>query len=118
MKHVATIVALLAFAGVAAAQAEADPPTGLEQFQADGVTPIAVGATATSTNIVVFGVVHGSGAALVRLEVEVRMIAAPFTGVSTHQGGAWVPVNSTQSILVSGLVPGASYHWQATTVPT
>jgi hypothetical protein len=118
MKNALALIAALAFPGAAWAQAEADPPTALQQFQADGVTPIAEGGTATSTTIVVSGVVHGSGAALVRLEVEIRMIADPFQNVSTHQGGVWVPVNSTQSITISGLVPGASYHWQATTVPT
>lgn len=117
MKNFVTALAVLTCSGAAFAQAEADPPSALQQFLADGVTVIPVGGGATSTTLVLEGVVHGSGATQVRLEVEIRPVTDPFTQISTHQG-PWVNINTTTSVTISGLIPGQAYHWQATTVPT
>ncbi len=117
MTKLLTVLAILACAGTAWGQAEAEPPDNLQQFLADGITVIPEGGSATSTTIVLSGTVHGSGATQVRIEVEIRPVADPFLQVSTHQG-PWVNINTTTSVTVSGLIPGAAYHWQATTVPT
>jgi hypothetical protein len=117
MKNVIAVVVLLTGSTSAFAQAEATPPTALEQYLADGVTVIPVGGGATSTTLVLEGIVHGSGATQVRLEVEIRPITDPFTQISTHQG-AWVNIDTPTSVTISGLIPGQAYHWQATTVPT
>jgi hypothetical protein len=91
------------------------PPTGLEQRQADGTTPIALGGSAVSPTVVFRGTPSDPDAGQVRLQVEVRPLGTAFTG-TVHCQSAFVSSGTTTSCTVSSLTLGADYHWQSRAV--
>ncbi|MBI2930021.1 MAG: hypothetical protein HYY16_00090 [Planctomycetes bacterium] len=104
-----------------AAFAQVPVPTDLAQFQSDGVTTIAEGGEVNQAAAVTLsGTVYVDPAktptTVYRLEVEARPVTTAFTNTPTHTAAAWVaagPSGATSTVLVDGLVPGVSYHWQA-----
>ncbi len=92
-------------------------PASLGQFKSNGTTAIPVGGGTDETTVVLKGNVSDPNASdLVRMQVEVKPVGTPFngTGVIVESGCPAVCVNPHQaSITVSGLTPGASYHWRA-----
>jgi predicted phage tail protein len=91
-------------------------PTARGQRQADGLTPIGLGGWATSPTVVFLGTVsHVDPSQPVRLQIEVRPVGTPFTGMAHCQSG-WVTNGTAASCSVSGLAQGTSYHWQTRTV--
>ncbi len=89
------------------------PGASLQQFQSGGVTPIGVGGTATSPNVVLRAACSDPDAGdPVRLQVEVRKVNEPLTGTITNES----PLGANGSILSVDIGPleiGANYHWQA-----
>ncbi|HKW40094.1 MAG TPA: Ig-like domain-containing protein [Gemmatimonadales bacterium] len=91
-------------------------PTGLAQFQSDGITPIPNGGTATSPSVVFKATVADPGlGSQLRLEVEVQPIGAVFTNVASGSGNA-VANGSVATAAVAGLSGNTGYHWQARAV--
>jgi pimeloyl-ACP methyl ester carboxylesterase len=87
------------------------PAFALHQFKADGVTPIPEGGT-IAAGAVMLGVSLSSATLTpLRLQVEVRSLAMPFTGVPTAASGILL-FTKTGTVAVSGLAAG-SYHWRA-----
>jgi hypothetical protein len=91
-------------------------PTARGQRQADGTTPIGLGGWVTSPTVVFQGTVSDPDPGQqVRLQVEVQPLGTAFTGTA-HCQSALVTSGTPTSCSVSGLAPGASYHWQTRTV--
>lgn len=114
----AVAAAALCWPLAAAAQSVSLPPTGLDQFESDGTTTIAVGGTATQAPAVVLkGVVSGTfpPTTVYKLQIEVRPTGTPFTGNLTHESAAWYANGALASVDVSGLMMGPTFHWQART---
>jgi pimeloyl-ACP methyl ester carboxylesterase len=87
------------------------PQFTIHQFKSDGVTSIPENGTIT-TGAVTFGVSLSSAPLTpLRLQVEVRPLATPFTGVPITASGI-VLFAKTGTVAVSGLA-GGSYHWRA-----
>jgi pimeloyl-ACP methyl ester carboxylesterase len=83
----------------------------LHQFKSDGFTSIPEGG-AINAGVVTLGVSFPSVTLTpLRLQVELRPLAAPFTGVPTAASGILI-FTKTGAVAVSGL-PGGSYHWRA-----
>ncbi len=114
------ILVLSVHAGVASAafaQTPTPQPTDLAQYQSDGSTVIAVGGEVNqSATVVITGIVYADAdlppTTKYRLEVEVRATTTSFSGATTHTGN-WVSAGSMSTVIVSGLQPGQTYHWQA-----
>jgi hypothetical protein len=96
-------------------------PTQLNQFQANGSTPITPGGTAGSTSVTVVlkGLVTDPDPGdLIKLEVEVKATttAGP-DGTGVQRGTASVATNGTASVTVTGLtgaiLVGTNYYWRA-----
>jgi pimeloyl-ACP methyl ester carboxylesterase len=86
------------------------PQATLHQFKSDGATPIPEGGT-IAADVVTLGISLSSATlSPLRLQVEVRSLAAPFTGVPTQTSGVLL-FTKTGTVAVSGLA-GASYHWR------
>jgi hypothetical protein len=90
-------------------------PTTLDQRLPDGVTPIPVGGQIGVDNLTFVATVTSPSPSLqVRLEVELRPIATPFTGGGLIQSGL---VNSGATVtLASGTILPGTYHWRARTI--
>jgi outer membrane protein assembly factor BamB len=91
-------------------------PTARAQFQANGTTPIPLGGTATTATVVFHATVSDPDAGqTVRLQVEVQPLGTAFTGAVSCQS-AFVPSGTATSCAVTGLTPGAGYHWRLRSV--
>ncbi|HEV2749283.1 MAG TPA: Ig-like domain-containing protein, partial [Gemmatimonadales bacterium] len=91
-------------------------PTGLAQFQSDGITPILKGGTATSSSVVFKATVADpSLGSQLRLEVEVEPIGTAFANVASGSGTA-VANGGVAVAAVAGLRDNTGYHWQARAV--
>ena len=87
------------------------PQIVLHQFKSDGVTSIPEGGT-IAAGAVTLGVSLSSATLTpLRLQVEMRPLATPFTGVPTAASGILL-FTKTGTVAMSGLV-GGSYHWRA-----
>jgi hypothetical protein len=87
------------------------PQATLHQFKSDGITTITEGGT-IAAGAVTLGVSLSSATLTpLRLQVELRPLATPFTGVPTAASGVLF-FTKTGTVAVSGLT-GGSYHWQA-----
>ena len=83
----------------------------LSQFQSNGTTSIATGGDATSTSVVLKGVVSDPDAGqTVQLQVEVQPVGTNPTGNPTGQS-VFVTNGSTAQVPVSGLADSVHYHW-------
>ena len=91
-------------------------PTNLAQFKSDTTTAIAVGGSTNETGVVLKGDVSDPDLAdTVKLEVEVKPVGTASDGTTGLTSGTLDP-NGTDSVTVSGLVNGTSYHWRARAV--
>ncbi len=89
-------------------------PAGLGQFRIDGVTAIAVGGTTAQGSVIMRGTITDPDGDQVRLQIEVRPAATPFSNVATQTSGL---VGSGSTVDVTFPIPGVGgYHWQARTV--
>src|SRR5712691_2194359 len=90
-------------------------PTALAQTRPDATT-IPPGGTTDNTSVVLHATgVDSNPHDSLRLEVEVRPVATPFTNTATTVG-ALVPNSGsgvTLSALQTGLLADSTYHWQA-----
>jgi predicted GH43/DUF377 family glycosyl hydrolase len=93
------------------------PGASLAQFQEDGTTPIGVGGATTSPNVVLRAVCSDPDAGdAVSLQVEVRPVGEPLTGMPTHTSAS-LPNGSTISIPVGpNTTVNQAFHWQARVV--
>ncbi|HWP37994.1 MAG TPA: invasin domain 3-containing protein, partial [Gemmatimonadales bacterium] len=88
-------------------------PAALTQVRRDSTSIIAVGETVADGVVLVRGRVSDPDAGdSVRLEVEVRPIATPFTGSPTDSGSFGVSGRETL-VPLSGLSDNATYRWRA-----
>jgi probable HAF family extracellular repeat protein len=85
---------------------------GLGQFEANGTTPIALGATTDGTTVVLKGTLSDPDGGQLSLQVEVKLVGTPFDGTGLITG-APVPSGSVASASVSGLIRAKGYHWRA-----
>jgi hypothetical protein len=95
-------------------------PTQLNQFQANGTTPITPGGTAGSTSVTVVlkGLVTDPDPGdAIWLEVEVKATTTPGPdGTGVQRGATSVSTNGTASVTVTGLtgaILGTNYYWRA-----
>ncbi len=92
------------------------PPTAaasLAQLRKDSVTVIPAGGGTDQATVVLRGVLTDPDATdSLRLEVEVRPVGTPFTGVPTQMGGR-VASGQPGFVVVPGLANNTGYHWQA-----
>jgi titin len=90
-------------------------PADLAQFEADGTTPLPLGAAAASGTVVLKASIADLGTIQtpVKLEIEVKAVSAPFDGTGLV-GGAF-QAGGLASVPVGPLGNG-SYHWQARAV--
>jgi predicted phage tail protein len=87
-------------------------PTARGQRQADGITPLGLGGTATSSAVVFRGTVSDQDPGQqVRLQVEVQPLGTGFTG-AVHCQSPLGSSGTATSCTVTGLLAGTSYHWQ------
>jgi hypothetical protein len=87
-------------------------PTSRSQRQADGITAITLGGTATSSTVVFRATVTDPDPGqTVRLRVEVKPVGTAFTGTTSCQS-ALVASGTATSCAVTGLALGTSYHWR------
>ena len=90
----------------------APPPTGLEQYQSDGITTIAQGGSVTGTSVVLKATLgNGSTTGQQRLRVEVKPVADAFTGSISAESEIFAD-GTLVSVTVSSLAPG-DYKWRA-----
>lgn len=84
------------------------------QFRQDGETPIAPGGVLTvdETGFVAKAASNDPDGPTFRLQVEVRPVGTPFSGIPTGTGLATAN-GATASVLSGGFTVGESYHWQA-----
>ncbi|HXK52790.1 hypothetical protein H6802_01050 [Candidatus Nomurabacteria bacterium] len=89
--------------------------SGVAQYYADGVTPIATAASLNETSVVLeVSMNHGSASETLTPEVEIREVGDDFTNTATHTGDPFVYADSVVGgqVAVTGLSDLASYHWQ------
>ncbi|PKM99203.1 MAG: hypothetical protein CVU78_07530, partial [Elusimicrobia bacterium HGW-Elusimicrobia-2] len=91
------------------------PTVKTGQFQSDGTTNIAVGGEASSTTVKLSAMISDPDSNTVKLEVEIKPTGTAFTNTANYTGSL-VASGSTQTLTVSGLTEGVTYHWQARTV--
>ncbi|MBI2930020.1 MAG: hypothetical protein HYY16_00085 [Planctomycetes bacterium] len=94
-----------------------DVPTGVDQFQCDGVMTIGVPPNATTathyeTALTFKGTVSDPDGGRVRLLVELCPLATAFTGAATHAGDFVSSGTVAEIRVTSGLSSNTSYHWQ------
>ena len=90
-------------------------PGSPAQLRADSASPVATGGAIPDTAFVVRAAVTDPDAGdSVRLEVEIRPLGTPFTGVATDVG-ALAETGRTGYVRVLGLADNTSYHWQIRT---
>jgi len=88
-------------------------PAALAQFRSDATTPVLLGGTVPERTMVFSGTVADPDQGdLLRMEVEIRPVGVPFTGVPT---GSSVQVASgqTAAVTIAGINDDIAYHWQA-----
>jgi len=91
--------------------------SGLAQYPSGGGIPIPVEATTTATSIDFRGIVsRAAGSTAVQLDIEVKPLGTPFSGVPTASATATGGGSSPTSIAVSIPLGLGPYHWQARTV--
>jgi hypothetical protein len=87
------------------------PPTALQQYRADGVTAIAVGDTTSEAGVVLEAEVSDADAGdVLRLEIEARPVATPFSNVATHSAANLA--SGTRGRAAVAITAGG-WHWQA-----
>ena len=125
MKYLTTSALLVALCAVPADAAllktgTANDPTGMTQYQSDGTTVIPIGGTAASTSVVFRAFVSNTNSsATQRLRVEVKPTSQPFTGTGTIASGSTIVFSGgVDTVTVTGLVTGETYHWRARTDAT
>ncbi len=87
------------------------PQATLHQFKSDGITTITEGGTIAAGAVTLGVSLSSATLTALRLQVELRPLATPFTGVPTTGSGILL-FTKTGTVAVSGLT-GGSYHWQA-----
>jgi pimeloyl-ACP methyl ester carboxylesterase len=87
------------------------PQATPHQFKSDGITPIPEGGTITAGAVTLGVSLSSATLTPLRLQVELRPLAASFTGVPTAASGILL-FTKTGTVAVSGLA-GGSYHWRA-----
>lgn len=100
---------------VLACLSDADAPTSPQQYQSDGSTIIAQAGTSGTGTVVLKAVVNNTTGVPIKLQVEVVLNSAAFTGAITAQDAAWTTNGLVSTATVTGLTPGALYKWQART---
>src|SRR5439155_13143191 len=81
-------------------------PTGLQQFQADGSTPIGVGGTVNGTTVVFRGIVSDPDPGdTLKLQVEINYLLGPTTVTST----TGVSSGNSASATFTLVTPATSY---------
>jgi pimeloyl-ACP methyl ester carboxylesterase len=86
------------------------PQFTLYQFKSDGVTPIPEGGTIAAAAVTLGASLSSAILTPLRLQVELRPLTSPFTGVSTAASGILL-FTKTGTVAMSGLA-GGSYHWR------
>ncbi len=91
-------------------------PTALGQFRADGLTVVPVGGATSETAVVLkLAMADPNASDALTPEVEVKPVAAAFTGQGLFIGPA-VPYGGAPvqgAVAVTGLTAGTTYHWRA-----
>ncbi|MBI2900454.1 MAG: hypothetical protein HYY17_09720, partial [Planctomycetes bacterium] len=90
-------------------------PWNLAQLKTDGATPVAPGAAASGSGVLLRATIGDLDGDLVRLQVEVRPSGTPFTGVASASG-PWVASGSTVTLAWASWVEGTGYDWRARAV--
>lgn len=91
-------------------------PQALRQFRSDGVTPIGQGETITEDNIVIAAVVDDPETDdSLRLQLELRVSGAAFTGAPTHTSDR-VARGERATIPVNGVAADTSFRWRVRAV--
>ena len=93
-------------------------PTALAQFEANGITPIAIGGTAAARTVVLQANVTDPNGDTVAVEVEVKPIGTAFDGAGLMTGN-FVPAAGGNSRVTFSLPPAlstASYQWRVRTI--
>lgn len=86
-------------------------PSLMDQYKADGISPIPLGAT-IGENVVVFKAdVYDPESGNVKLQVELKAVGVAFNGTGLSES-AFVASGSTASVMVINIA-GGSYHWRA-----
>jgi hypothetical protein len=91
-------------------------PMSLAQLRSDASTPVALGEAVPERTMVFSGTISDPDQGeLLRLEVEIRPVGVPFTGVPT---GSSVAVSSgqTAAATIAGLNDDTDYRWRARTI--
>jgi len=94
-----------------------NPPTTLNQFRSDGVTPIQVGAPTDESTVIFKATVSDPDGDQVKLQIELRRLdefGGAFTGEPTQES-APVMSGSQAQIVAFGLING-NYHWRVRTI--
>jgi hypothetical protein len=95
----------------------ATSPAGPGQFESDGVTAIAVGATATGTSVILRATVTDTEGDQVAVQVEVKPVSATFDGTITATGAMVAPGGTSQ---VTFTAPPSffaqAFHWRVRTI--
>lgn len=89
-------------------------PAALAQVSATTLAvPVAVGATIGTNQIAMQAALADPDLDSLRLEVEVRPIAAPYTGIASATSAL---TQGVATVTVNGLADGTAYRWRARTV--
>jgi len=88
------------------------PPSSLQQYFSDGVTPISLGEVTNVSSLRLGGVVSAElPSTTVRIQVEARPIGTSFLGVPNGDGSLVASGTPSQAV-ITGLA-NQQYHWQA-----
>src|SRR5437870_9298307 len=91
-------------------------PASLAQLRTDSVTSVPVGGSTDQAGIVLRGVLADPDPEdSLRLEVEVRPVGTPFSGVATAASGR-LAAGVSAFVAVAGLANNTAYRWRARTV--
>jgi hypothetical protein len=92
-------------------------PTALAQFEANGITPIAIGGTAAARTVVLRANVTDPNGDTVAVEVEAKPIGTAFDGAGLLQGPFVGSGNNSQvTFSLPAALSTASYQWRARTI--
>ncbi len=86
------------------------------QFEADGITTLALGATAGSRTVVFRGNVTDPQSDQVGIQVELQPVGTAFTGVPNLSGTMVATGSDSIATFSLGGFSAADYHWQARTI--
>ncbi len=87
--------------------------SSLNQYQADGVTPINEGSSTRQTPVILAAMLNSSTSTL-QLQAEVEPAGTSFANVANVTSSPFVALNSIATTSFSG--PNGPYHWQARAV--